>query len=373
MINGMLAHADETDDSHAPSQSHPGCAVLPAALAAGERFAASGTSLIRAVALGYDVGTRVAMTLGGVDFQALTHRDSHSYAGGFGAAAAAASMASLRDRQMRWVLDYTAQQSAGLAAWQRDVDHVEKAFVFGGMPARLGITSALVVSAGWTGVDDIFSGPNNFFMANAPQANMAILVDGLGQRYEVSRTNIKKWSVGSPIQAPLDAMQLLIEKHHIGPAEVKVVTVSIATAEAVVVDNREMPDICLQHMLAVMMVDNNVSFRSAHDKARMRDSEVLKQREKVRLVPDEELERRLPSREAIVEVQLIDGRRFAEHVTAVRGTAQNPMTRAEIVAKSRDLISPVLGAKRCTRLVNKILSLDSVTDVRQLRTFMTRS
>src|ERR1700728_2929074 len=58
LINGMLAHSDETDDSHAPSQSHPGCAVVPAALAAGEQFQVSGNRFLRSVALGYDVGTR---------------------------------------------------------------------------------------------------------------------------------------------------------------------------------------------------------------------------------------------------------------------------------------------------------------------------
>ncbi len=65
MVNGMLAHSDETDDSHAPSQSHPGCSIVPATLAASEQFGTNGTRMLRAVALGYDVGTRVTMTLGG--------------------------------------------------------------------------------------------------------------------------------------------------------------------------------------------------------------------------------------------------------------------------------------------------------------------
>ena len=39
LVNGMLAHSDETDDTHPPSQSHPGCSVVPSALAAGEKFA----------------------------------------------------------------------------------------------------------------------------------------------------------------------------------------------------------------------------------------------------------------------------------------------------------------------------------------------
>ena len=70
---------------------------------------------------------------------------------------------------MRYLLDYTAQQSSGIGAWGRDTDHIEKAFVFGGISARGGVTAALLVSAGWTGVDDIFSGADNFFEAFAPR------------------------------------------------------------------------------------------------------------------------------------------------------------------------------------------------------------
>jgi len=96
MTNGMLAHSDETDDSHSPSQSHPGCAVIPAALAAGEQFHINGTRFIRAVALGYDVGTRVTMTLGSQQFEAESHWSTHSIAPLFGAAAAASCAAGLK-------------------------------------------------------------------------------------------------------------------------------------------------------------------------------------------------------------------------------------------------------------------------------------
>jgi len=209
LANGVLAHADETDDSHGPSRSHPGCAVVPAALAAGEEFGIDGTRFLRAVTLGYDVGPRVTIALGGVDFSYQSHKSSHAIAGVFGAAAAAASAAGLDAQRMRWVLDYTAQQSSGIAAWQRDTDHIEKAFVFGGMPARSGVTSALLVQSGWTGVDDIFSGADNFFLANAPAADPEKLVEKLGERYETTRTDIKKWTVGSPIQGPLDAVENL--------------------------------------------------------------------------------------------------------------------------------------------------------------------
>ncbi len=89
LANAMMAHADETDDSHAPSQSHPGCSVVPAALAAGELFRNDGNRFLRAVALGYDIGTRVNMTLGPVNFEVGNHQSSHAFAGIWGSAAAA--------------------------------------------------------------------------------------------------------------------------------------------------------------------------------------------------------------------------------------------------------------------------------------------
>jgi 2-methylcitrate dehydratase PrpD len=95
LANGMLAHSDETEDSHAPSQSHPGCAVVEAALAAGEKFGIDTPRFLRAVSLGYDVGPRVTMALGGVNFQTETHRSTHNIAAVFGTAAAAGSAARL--------------------------------------------------------------------------------------------------------------------------------------------------------------------------------------------------------------------------------------------------------------------------------------
>jgi 2-methylcitrate dehydratase PrpD len=373
LTNGMLAHADETDDSHSPSQSHPGCAVIPAALAASERFGISGMHFLRAVALGYDIGPRFTVTLGGQRFEAESHWSTHSISPMFGAAAAASCAASLNAQQMRWMLGYTAHQSSGLGAWNRDTEHVQKAFHFGGMTARNGVTSALLVQAGWTGVDDILSGKDNFFAAYNPHADPAGLIDKLGERYEVTRTNIKKWPVGSPIQAALDAIEILRKQKPFEATQVKQVSVQLATDEAAIVNNREIPDICLQHMIAVMLQDKTVSFVSAHDKERLKNPETLRERAKVQLVPDQDLERLMPLRVAIVTVTLTDGTRLTQRVDNVRGTPENPMTRDEIVEKATDLITPVLGAGKCSSLIEKVLRLETVTDIRELRPLLQRS
>ncbi|MBZ5659899.1 MAG: MmgE/PrpD family protein [Acidobacteriia bacterium] len=367
LANGVLAHSDETDDAHAASLSHPGCAVIPAALAAGEQFGIDGARLLGAVALGYDIGPRVVAALGGAALQGEGHRSTHSIAGIFGAAAAAACAASLDAQQMRWVLDYTAQQCSGIAAWQRDTQHIEKGFVYGGMPARGGVTSALLVQSGWTGVDDVFSGADNFLQAEALRASPESLVDQLGERYEITQTDTKKWTVGAPIQAPLDALESLLKRRAFDAGQVRQVTVRIAASAAKVVDNREMPDVCLQHMVAVMLLDKTATFQAAHDQARMKDPEVLKLRAKVQLIGDGDLEKAMPRREAIVEITLAGGAKLTEHIVAVRGTPASPMSREEVVAKARDLMAPVLGAATAASLIEKIFALEKVKDIRELR------
>ena len=372
LANGVMAHSDETDDSHNASRSHPGCSVVPAALAVGEELGIDGARFLRAVTLGYDIGTRVVMAMGGAEWSYETSLATHSIAGTFGAAAAAACVAGLDARQMRWALDYTAQQSSGIVAWRRDTDHIEKAFVFAGMPARNGATSALVVRTGWNGVDDVFSGADNFFLAYAPKAQPERLVERLGERYEIVQTDIKKWTVGSPIQGPLDAVEAIRGKWPFDADQVKRVTVRLAPSVALVVDNRDIPDICLQHMVAVTLIDKTVSFHAAHDKPRMQDPGALRQRAKVNLVRDEELAKLLPVRVAIVEIELTDGTLLSERVAAVRGTPRNPMSRTEVIDKARDLIAPVLGKEGSARLIEMVFAIETVADIRKLGPLLQR-
>jgi 2-methylcitrate dehydratase PrpD len=81
----------------------------------------------------------------------------------------------------------------------------------------------------------------------------------------------------------------------------------------------------------------------------------------------------MPSREAIVEVTLANGTRLTEHVEAVRGTVENPMTRDEVAAKARELITPVLGAAACARLIETVLNLEQVNNVGELRPLLQKT
>jgi 2-methylcitrate dehydratase PrpD len=126
-------------------------------------------------------------------------------------------------------------------------------------------------------------------------------------------------------------------------------------------------------MIAVMLIDKTASFKSAHDVARMKDPEILRQRAKVQLLGDEELERLMPLRVGIVEVTLNDGMRVTERVDNVRGTMENPMPREEVIAKARDLIVPVLGAAVFAKLNDKVFAIEDVKSVLELRPLLQKA
>ena len=134
-----------------------------------------------------------------------------------------------------------------------------------------------------------------------------------------------------------------------------------------IVDNGAMPDVCVQHMAALILVDGKLSFASTHDHARMQDEAVLAVRRKIELIPSPELSKAVPARQAIVEIECSDGRKLRHHAKAVRGTPDNPMTSEEIEAKARDLIAPITAAERAGKLVAACAKLETLRSVRELR------
>jgi 2-methylcitrate dehydratase PrpD len=264
-------------------------------------------------------------------------------------------------------MSYCAQLASGCGAYMHDRGHIEKAFVYAGKSAQNGVAAATMVTAGFTGADDVFSGDRNFLDAYGAPPHRGALIDELGIRYEIVRTNIKKWCVGSPIQPALDGIDAVFRENGLELPSVERVEVRLAPEQLHTVDNRPMPNVNIQHLIALLLVRGTVGFVESHDASLMQDADVLAIRQCVSLVPDEALEHARPPRQTIVEVTTRDGRHFSRRVVAVRGTPDNPMSRNEVIAKAHELIAPILGARRCRELVARVLEIETVTDMALLR------
>lgn len=372
LANAMFAHADETDDFHPATKAHPGCSVVPAALAMAEREGSSGKELLNAVTLGYDLCCRFLLALGADQVRAA-HRSAEGTSSTMGSVGAAASLARLDEKGMRHALSYAAQQVSGIWSWVRDAEHVEKAFDFSGMGARNGVTAAIMAQMGFSGVWDVLDGEHNALQALSADPRPEEMVAGLGSRYFVTETAIKPYSVGYPIQAPLDAFLRLQREHALSADNVERIVVRLPADGARVVNDRAMPDVNCQHIIALALVTGTVSFEDSHSYERMAEPKVRAAKARVQLVADAALMDPAAPRSGLVEVTLKDGRSVSHFTPHAPGTKENPMDTESVNAKARLLMEPVLGSVQTEEVIRRVNALENLADVRELRPFLARA
>jgi 2-methylcitrate dehydratase PrpD len=359
MVNAMLAHADETDDSHEKSKFHPGCGIVPAAFAIAEHQRATGADVIRAVALGYDVGARILEALGPMPLNNSGHA-SHAFGPIFGCGAAAGCLLGFDQERTRHLLSYLAHEASGLFCWMADTDHIQKAFVFGGMAAKNALYAALLCQHDWTGPADVVAGRHGILQTFGNAEHGRTLAEPFVLGDEILRSDIKKWCVASAIQPPLDSLTKLLPQIPEDVGEIQAVEVEIQANEVFMVSARNMPNISLQHVLAVFLVDRGLTFASVHDASRMEDAAVRAVRSKVNLIPNLDLQR-AGGRQAIVRVILSNGTVLTDHTPATRGTWRNAMTRMEVEQKAKDLLEPVIGKSQSCDLLDGLWKLEMLT------------
>jgi 2-methylcitrate dehydratase PrpD len=364
LVNGMAGHADETDDSHAPSLSHPGCSVGPTVLAVGEAQGASGADVLRAFVVGYDVGCRIGRAVGSA------HRDrsvgtwsSHAVVGTFCSAAAAGVLYDLDDDAARYLLSYAAHLASGVTSWVRDTHHIEKAFIFAGMPASQGVLAASLVASGCDGLDDEFSGSPSWLQAASANPDRSQLAEGLGERFEVMQATIKKYSVGSPSQAAVEGIVEFLAEG-LRAEDVASITVTLPGESAVVVDNRAMPNVNVQYLVAGTLLDGAFSLKMSHDEERFADPEVRALMGRIALEGDPAIAQTRSARLAVTRRD--GGPQLEKTVRDVRGTPGNPMSVAEVRTKTLDLLGDVLGAARSAAVCDLVEHLDEVDDIHEL-------
>jgi 2-methylcitrate dehydratase PrpD len=358
LANGTMAHADETDDAHFPTVTHPGSAVLAAALPVAEREHRSGKDLICAVVLGYDVMCR---TVKAVDREWMHERGLHtaSMCANFGATAAACRLLRLKADQVT--------QAAGLHTWREEQEHVDKALARAGLPARNGVTAALWAQAGFTATPTIFEGSHNFIRSFSEKAQPSEIIRDLGVRYEILDTSLKIYPAGQPIQATLHGYFTLVREHGLSGREIREVLVRLPEAQAQTVNDRLIPDTSCQHLLAVAMLDGKIDFQNSHDPRRMQEPDVLERKRRVKLVADAELTKKFPAvRAAIVEITLSDGRHFQTYVDRLPGAPYNPLSGGEAEAKFLSLSVPVLGLGKAQTILEFARRLENANDVSEL-------
>ena len=268
LVMGGCMHVLEVDDLHRGSVTHPGCVVIPAALALAGREQADGEAFLRAVLHGFEAVCRVGMSVGPTHYK-VWHNTATC--GPFGAAMAAASLLGLDDRAAVHALGNAGTQSAGL--WEFLNTGAMSKHLHAGRAAEAGVVAAELAAGGFTGPPAILEGPQGLYAGACPDADPEAVLRDPDAPWAVHATSIKPWPSCRHTHPVIDAALEL--SAGIDAAAVTGVEASTYRA-AVDVCDRPMPaspyeaKFSLQHCIAAALADGAVGFDSFETESRAR-------------------------------------------------------------------------------------------------------
>ncbi|HEY8368932.1 MAG TPA: MmgE/PrpD family protein [Thermodesulfobacteriota bacterium] len=355
LANGFAASALDIDDGYRPVKGHPGAVVLPAVLAAAEQTRASGQEFLTALVVAYEVAMRAGLVLH--PLYGFYHGTGAW--GPVGAAAGAARLLRLTPDQT-WHALGIAEFHAAMTPEMRSVDYPSMLKDGIGWGAMVGLASAGLAAAGFTGIPSLFDA--------APEG--AALLGGLGRDYLILDLYFKpypccRWAQPAVEGALAAAAALGARGDDI--ARVTVYTFEAATHLRVVAPRTtEEAQFSLPWPVACALLGGTVTPADVLDAA-LEDAARRRLAARVAIVEDPDLSRQFPARAlARVEVETADGRRAASGVVAARGDADAPPADAELREKFHRLADPVLGADGARSLAAAIEDLPEAESLDRL-------
>ena len=364
MLNGYLITAVTMCDIHRSTLTHVTPEVIPPALAIAERDNLSGRDLLLAIAIGCEITTRVGL---GLDFTEARKRGWHGpgVIGPFGAAAAVGRLIGLDTVKMAKAYGLAGSQSAGtFAAWGTPTVkfHQCRGALSGLMAALLAQQDFLATSEFLTHKD---GGLYNTYSNGGRPADA---VDQLGQRWELEQIALRLWPSASTIQGFITAMFDLVEKNNLRPNEVKKIAVKMGKTavdmHGIFPRYKSKFDALLSthYAAAVILHDRELSL-AQFEPARYDDSVLRKfAAEQVEVTIDPAL----TGVQAIVEAHTTDGKTLTVRCDHPRGSAENPLTRAQIEAKFRTYAKTRLPAANVDAVIAAITHLETFASTRAL-------
>jgi 2-methylcitrate dehydratase PrpD len=369
-LNSCFGHANEYDDVHFKSTTHPGSVVVPAVLAVAENRHLSGKQLVEGVIVGSEVMCRIATAAA----PHLHHRGHHTppAVGPFGAAAGTARLMGLDVATMRNALAIAGSHSGGLLEYDRTGGSVKRSHC--AIPSMAGVRSAVMAAHGITGPPTVLEGERGFLKVFAGEYQLSLLTQGLGERYLTLDVGFKPFACNGSMHGPLEALGWLQAEHNLGPDEIASILIGTSTTTIAHVGTIKAPtdilgaQFSLAFSCAVRILRGGNGFYDYREED-FTNPKFLDLAARVELVVDpicEDERHRLGNRGAIVTVTTPDGRRFEKRIQYSKGLPENPLSNNELTAKFVDAATPPLGATRAAHLAERIWSLEEMTDAADL-------
>jgi len=374
-LNSAFNHANETDDTHLKSPTHPGGIAVPAALAMAEYAGGDGEKLLLAVIAAYEVQIRLSWACSPY----LIYKGHHPPVGvgPFGAAIAGAIVKEFDLETTINALGIAGSHSAGLIEYTKTGGSVKR--IHSAIPTQAGVRAALFAEIGITAPHTILEGEKGFCKVFAGRYDLSRLTDSLGETWHLLDNGLKPYSCCHLIHAAFDALDNIRDETPLRPEDVK--AVRVATNSEPILSHigsiMEPDDILgaqfsLPFSVAMRLHNGNRGVQGGngfwdYTDVDFKDPELLETARKVSVfVAEDDSEWSSVDKGAGVEVETTDGRVLKETVTFSKGLPENPMTQAEVEEKFRYLVDPVIPNGVPQAIVDTVNEVEAVKDINEI-------
>lgn len=364
---GTLGHSFDFDDYHPEAKLHPATVVLPAVLALGDALGSSGREVLRAATLGFEVMIRLSLASGPVATM-LSGFHLTGICGSVGAAAGAALLLGLDQRQTAHALGLAATQSSGLMGFLHDGSESKR--LHAGRAAQSGILAAQLARRGYTGPARVFElDHGGFCSAFSPEPRPEAMLTALGERWTAGEVSLKRYSCCGSIHSTLDLVAQGVEELGVAPTDVDEIEVRHSSAVIQQCGWEYVPadvlhaQMSIQYCVAALLAEGAVlpeQFRAEL----LDDPDLLALAKRVRFTADPEIEALYPAKFASRVVVRAGGQERDLRTLHPKGAPEHPLDRTEIDEKFDALASRRLGRERRAAVVREARRLQDVDDIR---------
>ena len=373
-LNSTFNHANETDDTHLKSPTHPGGIAVPAAQAMAEYAKASGDKLLLAVIVAYEIQIRISWACSPY----LIYRGHHPPVGvgPFGAAAAGAVLMGLDNKEMLNALAIAGSHSAGLIEYTKTGGSVKR--IHSAIPTAAGVRAALFAKAGITGPHSILEGEKGFCKVFAVDYDLARLTDGLGTLYHTLDNALKPYSCCHLIHAAFDTLDKLRDREPVDPDQVEQMLVYTNSEQILshigsIIEPEDIlgAQFSLPFSMAMRLhhggrgVNGGNGFWD-YPKVDVKDPVLVNTARKVKCLVPTGAEWKAVDKGAGIEVIMKDSRRLKEIVAYSKGLPENPMSAAEVEEKFHSLVDPILPQGRAEEIIQAVRDIENVKNINDL-------
>jgi 2-methylcitrate dehydratase PrpD len=371
MANGVAAHALDYDDMCFVSMAHPSCALVPAALAAGEHSGTTGQRVLDGYLVGFELECRLGSVMNPRHYHARGWHCTSSI-GTLGAAAAAARVMGLDSDAVAHAIGIAASLACGL---KENIGTMTKP-LHAGAAARNGVMAALLAKNGFTASAEALDGPQGYLSAMDSEHQAAALAQAaadLGTRWEIDDTGItvKLYPSCAATHPPLDALLDLVRRHRIAADDIAAIAVEVDTmTPRLLIHDRPASGLeakfSMPFCAAAAVVYGHPTV-DTFDDAHIRDPRVQALMPKVSMRINPAFDAAANLSQARVSIQLTDGRSVSQHADGARGYPGR-LSDEELAAKFLGCAQRSLSEARAEAALTAVRSIDGAGSLHTLVT-----